>query len=157
MLFSADKSKRASYSAELNKHYYVDNLTKKFERNFNPPVSDLEMISIYNQSKISLGFLEVFLNHDSSSMPLYHLHLREFEVPMCGSLYVTNYCEEITEFYEPDKEIILYRNEYELLSKISFYLKHENEAKKIRENGYKRAQSEHTYHKRLKDVLKKII
>jgi len=157
MLFSSNSEKQASYSAELNQHFYVANLIRKYSSNFNLPVSDLEMISIFNQSKISLGFLEVFLNHDSSSLPLVHIHLREFEAPMCGALYMTTYCDELTEFYEPDKEIVLYRNNQELLDKVQFYLKNEKAASKIRELGYKRAQSEHTCQKRLKEVLEKII
>ena len=75
---------------------------------------------------------------------------------MCGALYFTNYCEELTEFYEPDKEVVTFRNEHELLDKVRYYLSHPTEAEKIRQAGHKRALECHTYQKRFEDLFNKI-
>jgi len=149
--FSADK--RNKYSSRVSLYDFNKYLRVKYKPNLHYPVADETMIKIYSQSHISLGFLEVFDNHDSSLITKQHLHLREFEAPMCGSLYFTNYCQELEDFYEPDKEVIIYRNEYELLDKVKFYLTHPEEANIVREAGYKRAINCHTYQVRLKKLL----
>jgi spore maturation protein CgeB len=120
------------------------------------PISDEEMIRKYSESKISLGFLEVYDEHNPSAILKQHVHLREFEAPMSGGLYFTNYCDELAEFYEPDKEVIVYRNEHELLDKVKHYLSYSIEAEKVRKVGHRRALSCHTYQKRFKDLFKSI-
>jgi len=37
-------------------------------------------------------------------------NLRDFEVPVSGGLYLTQFSDELTEFYEPDKEVLIFRN-----------------------------------------------
>lgn len=156
MMFNPDFNLRSAYAAELHKHYYVNSLVNSYEGSFYRPVTDEHMVDIYNTSRIMLGFLEVFPEHDSSRVPLYHVHLREFEAPMMGALYATNYSEELVEFYEPDKEIILFKNAFEMTDKIKFYLKNENLANDIRIAGWRRANSEHTYHARFESLFKKL-
>ena len=117
------------------------------------PITDENMVKLYSESKIDLGFLEVFDNHDPSTITKQHLHLREFEAPMCGALYFTNYCDELTEFYEPDKEVIVFRNEHELLEKINYYLANPKKADEIRQAGFNRALQCHTYQKRFSDLF----
>ena len=64
---------------------------------------------------------------------------------MSGALYCTGYMPELTEFFEPDREVLVYRNRYELLDKVRFYLKHPREADVVRRAGHRRALQEHTY------------
>jgi spore maturation protein CgeB len=72
---------------------------------------------------------------------------------MCGALYCTGYLKELEAFYVPDKEILVYRNQHELLDKIRFYLSHEVEAETIRKAGLKRALAEHTYQNRFRQLF----
>jgi len=151
--FSLSAENRSHYSSNVAHYDFQKRLRIKYKKNMHYPISDDEMIKIYNRSKIVLGFLEVFDNHDASMITKQHLHLREFEVPMCGALHFTNYSEELSEFYESDKEIVIYRNEHELLDKVRYYLSHPNEALRIREAGYKRAFNCHTYQKRYQELF----
>ncbi len=155
-IFAFSPQIRAEISSRIANMDFKDNLLAKYVRNFHFPITDDEMIRKYNESKISLGFLEVYDNHDHSQRIVQHLHLREFEAPMCGALYFTNYSDELAEHYVPDKEVIIYRNEHELLDKVNFYLGHPQEAEKVRQAGYKRALECHTYQKRYKDLFKEI-
>jgi len=155
-LFVLSSEKRSKYSSKISLYDFNKWLRNKYQKNLHYPISDDEMIKLYSQSKISLGFLEVFDNHDPSSITKQHLHLREFEAPMCGALYFTNYCEELTEFYETDKEVIVFRSEHELLEKVKYYLYHPREAEKIRWAGHKKALKCHTYQKRFEDLFTKI-
>ncbi len=100
--------------------------------------------------------MEVYDKHDPIQPVKRHLHLREFEAPMSGALYCTGYTDELTEFFEPDKEVIVYHNQEELLDKVRYYLTHPEAAEKVREAGYNRALSEHTYHARFKQLFTEI-
>ena len=155
-LFSRHVKDQARTSANLAEHDIRRLVSNQFPSNVHPPVSDSELISLYSKSKISLGFLEVYDNHDPTSGLLRHLHLREFEGPMCGALYCTGYSEELTEMFEPGKEVLTYHDEGELLDKVRYYLKHENEGENIRVAGRQRALRDHTYQRRFEQLFKDI-
>ncbi|MBW2661270.1 MAG: glycosyltransferase family 1 protein [Deltaproteobacteria bacterium] len=155
-LFSRQIKDQARASAELADHDLRRSLSKLFPSNVHPPVSDAELISLYSKSKISLGILEVYDNHDPSSGVLRHLHLRDFEAPMCGALYCTGYTEELAEMFEPGEEILTYRDEGELLDKVKYYLKHEGEGENIRLAGRQRALKDHSYQRRFDQLFEKI-
>jgi hypothetical protein len=140
-------------SSELAEHDLRRSVSTRFPKHVHAIVSDLEMIQLYSRSRISLGFLEVHDHHDASRGVLRHLHLREFEAPMCGALYCTGYMDELAECFEPDKEVIVYRNEQELLDKVRYYLAHEAEAESIRQAGHARALRCHTYHHRFQQLF----
>jgi spore maturation protein CgeB len=155
-IFTFSPQIRAEISSRVADMDFKDNLLAKYIRNLHFPITDEEMIRKYNESKISLGFLEVYDNHDHSQKTTHHLHLREFEAPMCGALYFTNYSDELAEHYEPDREVIIYRNEHELLDKVNYYLDHPKEAEKVRQAGHRRALECHTYQKRFADLFDNI-
>lgn len=155
-LFSRQIKDQARASAKLADHDLRRSLSKMFPANVHPPVSDAELIRLYSKSKISLGMLEVYDNHDPSSDVLRHLHLRDFEAPMCGALYCTGYTEELVEMFEPGEEILTYRDKEEMLDKIKYYLKHEDEGENIRLAGHRRSLKDHTYQKRFDQLFEKI-
>ncbi|PKQ29494.1 MAG: hypothetical protein CVT60_05035 [Actinobacteria bacterium HGW-Actinobacteria-10] len=128
----------------------------RYDRNMHGPVSDEEMVRLYTASSVSLGFLEVFDAHDPSAEVKQHLHLRDFEAPMCGALYLTGYIPELEEFFEPEREVLTYRDEAELLEKTRFYLTNEAAAQAVRDAGLARAHACHTYQKRFTDLFRAI-
>ena len=78
---------------------------------------------------------------------------RDFEVPMTGGFLLTDYNENLKEFFKFGKEIETYKDKAECLSKIRYYLKHEDKREKIAQAGYRRARKDHTYMKRFKRIL----
>ena len=151
-----EPSKRSTASAQLAWLDFADRLRRKYPTAMHGTLSDDEMLCKYSESRISLGFTEVFDQHDPSRMVMRHMHLRDFEGPMCGTLYLTGDCEELSEFYEPDEEVLVYRNAEEMLEKVRFYLTHEDAANKIRRAGHARARREHTYHARWEELLPQV-
>jgi hypothetical protein len=131
-------------------------LATAYPGNVHQPVSDDEVIRLYSSSRVSLGFLEVFDEHDPSKPVLQHLHLREFEAPMSGALYLTNYSDELADFFEPDKEVVVWRNRHELLEKTQYYSEHPETGDRIRVAGRKRALACHTYEHRFKQLFREI-
>ena len=156
LLVSISSKYRFQFSSQLADIDLRQHLRTKYSHLLHYPLTDDEMIRKYSESKISLGFLEVYDAHNPAGQIKQHLHLREFEAPMCGALYFTGYCDELAEFYEPDKEVIVYRNEHELLDKVAYYLEHPAEAERIRQAGYERALRDHTYHQRFKSLFRVI-
>ena len=153
-LSTIDPQTQSAASAQLADHDYRCCLSARFPANMHPPVTDDELIALYSRSHVSLGFLEVYDRHDPNRPVIRHLHLREFEAPMSGALYCTGYMTELAEMFEPDKEVLVYRNQHELLDKMRFYLAHPDQAAMIRQAGRKRALAEHTYHDRFRKLFK---
>lgn len=145
--------KQNAASARLADHDMRRALRSRFPANMHPPVSDDEMIALYSRSHISLGFLEVYDRHEPSRPIARHMHLREFEAPMSGALYCTGFMDELAEMFEPDKEVVVYRSQYELLDKIRYYLAHPESAEMVRQAGRKRALAEHSYHDRYRKLF----
>jgi spore maturation protein CgeB len=144
---------RATAAARLAEFEYGRLLAETYREAFHEPASDDEVILLYSRSHISLGFLEVYAHHDPTQPVLRHLHLRDFEAPMCGALYCTGYIEELEAFFVPNYEVITYRSADELVDKVRFYLAHPTEAARIREAGRRRALMEHTYQARFRSLF----
>ena len=77
------------------------------------------------------------------------LNQRIFDVPACGGFLITDYREQIEEMFNPDTEVVCYRNTAEIGDIVSFYLKHADERNKISERARRRVTSQHTYAHRL--------
>lgn len=101
--------------------------------------TDEEMIEIFNQSKIVLGFATVGKNDD-----IYILKGRDFEVPFTGSMYLTGYHEELKEYYNLEEDIATYTTKEDLLQKVQYYLSHDEEREKIASSGYYKCLDNHT-------------
>lgn len=110
--------------------------------------SDQEMIEIFNQSKIVLGFSTVGKNDDISI-----LKGRDFEVPLTGSFYITGYHDELNEYFELGKDIETYSSKEELLDKIHFYLTHPIEREAIAIRGYNKASQNYTAKKAYEKIF----
>lgn len=118
-----------------------------------------EMISIFNRAKINLNFTSVS-NTNSYTIPLPSINQRirqskgrPIEIALCGGFILSQYAAGIEEMFLPDKEIVLFHSKEELISKIEYYLTHEEERKAIADAAYQKAI--HTYE--VKAGFKKII
>ena len=79
---------------------------------------------------------------------------RTFETTGCGGFLLTKYHPALGDLFEIGKEIEAYKNFDDMIEKIDYYLKHDNERKKIADAGYKRAHKDHTLEIRLNSMLK---
>jgi spore maturation protein CgeB len=63
---------------------------------------------------------------------------------MCGGIELASYTDELANYFENDKEIILYKSEKELISKAKFYLNPKNEhiCNNTKRKARKRAESD---------------
>jgi spore maturation protein CgeB len=123
--------------------------------NLFPSVSFSEMNKLYSNLALSLGITEL-RNTYALKNPVHKIHLRTFEIPMCGGLQLTSYTPELENYFKNDKEIILYKNSDEMISKATFYLQPKNEKlrKKMKFAARERAEREHTWLNRFNKVFK---
>jgi hypothetical protein len=121
--------------------------------NFHDPVDDDELVGLYSRSRISLGVLEVYDRHDPRFGVVKHVHLREFEAPMSGACYCTQFSDELAESFEPGVEMIMWDGMGDLVEKVRYYLAHPGDARRIRNAGRKRALMCHTYQQRFSTLF----
>ena len=88
-----------------------------------------EMPLVFNRAKINLN---ITLRSIGSGIPL-----RVLDVLGCGGFLLTDPQPEVLEYFEEDKELVIYRSIEECLEKIDFYLKHEELRKSIAMAGKK--------------------
>jgi spore maturation protein CgeB len=122
-----------------------------------PSVSFLEMQKIYSNSSLSLNITEL-RNTYVLKNPIHKMHLRTFEIPMCGGLAIAPYTEELAGYFEEDKEIILYKTDDEFISKSKFYLDPKNESicLQMKKKARERAVLEHTWSCRFEKIFNEI-
>jgi len=115
----------------------------------NGPLTTEDMVRMYSKSRINLGFGGV-IGHTS----LYCLKGRDFEIPMSGGLYVTEYHPELDKFYKLGSEIVTYKDFDELVERIRFLLSNPEKADEIRRKGFERAIREHSWEMRFERIFK---
>lgn len=104
-----------------------------------------EMNKAFKYSKININ---ITLHGMMSGVPL-----RCFDVVASGGFLLTNYQSDLEGLFEEDNEIVCYRSIDELLEKVDYYMKHEDERTKIAKAGFMRAKAEHSYEKRLLTIF----
>lgn len=112
------------------------------------PLSTEEMVRLYSRSRINLGFAGI-----SGYGSAYCLKGRDFEIPMSGGLYLTEYHPELEQVYAPN-EIVTYRGFDDLVAKIRFLLSNPSKAEEIRQKGFQKARSTHTWELRFEKIFK---
>jgi spore maturation protein CgeB len=112
-------------------------------------VSLCDMVRIFNQSKINLDFAEFSRGGKG-------IKARPFEISGSGGFVLTEFVEDLSEYYAPGQEVECFSSFSELLDKIRFYLGHEKNRESIAQRGYERTIREHTYAKRLQQVFESI-
>lgn len=117
-----------------------------------PRLLQRDLIRMYSQSRISLGFATAGDSH-LSARRLRHLRLREFEAPMSGALYLTEDQPELAEYFTPGREVLTYTDRDDMLEKVRFYLDHAELSEQIRARALDRARREHTWQHRFNDLF----
>jgi spore maturation protein CgeB len=81
------------------------------------------------------------------------VNARLFEGTGCGAFVLSHDGPEIARYYEPGVEIGVFDSAKELGEAIDYYLAHDDEREKIAEAGQARAHRDHTYPRRLRELL----
>jgi len=104
-----------------------------------------EKARAFRQSKIVLNTL--------APAEIGGVNARCFEAAACGAFQLITYNDYVKNYFKPGSEIECFRNLSELREKAEYYLDHEDERKMIANSACRRAHSEHTYERRLQQLL----
>lgn len=104
-----------------------------------------EMPLVFKKSRINLN---ITLRSIKSGIPL-----RGFDVMGAGGFLLTNYQADFLDFFVPGEDFVYYEDKRDLLRKIDYYLKHEEERQSIAENGHDKIAAGHTYRHRIREML----
>ncbi|MCM1092111.1 MAG: DUF3880 domain-containing protein [Butyrivibrio sp.] len=77
---------------------------------------------------------------------------RVIDIMGCRALALTNYQEDLNRYFEDGRELLIYSSAEEALDKCRYYLKHEKEAEKIRENAYRLVREQFSYEHQLNRI-----
>jgi len=117
---------------------YVD---RRIARRAHPPLFGIPMFQKLRDSKVTLN-THIDVSPNSAS------NMRLFEAPGVGTCLLTDWKENLKDLYEPDVEVVTYRDSKECIEKVRYLLQNENERQAIAEAGQRRALREHTiYHR----------
>ncbi len=100
-------------------------------------------------------FHESTINIHSTIPTIYTgIPLRIWDILGCGGFLMTDYREELTDFFDMDKHLACYEDTEELLARAEFYHKHQEQARRIATEAQELVLREHTLTNRLSDLLK---
>ena len=103
-----------------------------------------EIGKLYRNSQINLNISKYQLKTT--------VNQRVFDCPLCDGFLITDFKEEIEDYFEIDKSMVVYYDPEDLQRKIQYYLSHEKEAKKVVERGKETVLERHTYQHRLEKM-----
>ena len=134
--FHVDLFTRSDTSALQNVHCHSGVSTHK------------EMPLIFQQSKINLNI---------TIRPIQTgLSQRIWDILGCQGFLLTNYQEEIPEYFEIGKDLDCYESMTDCMEKVRYYLAHEDIRMEMAANGYEKVRTMHTYQMRIAQILKVI-
>ena len=104
-----------------------------------------EMPYVFANSKINLN---ISLKSIKTGIPL-----RVFDIMGSKGFLLTNYQEELLQYFEPGVDFVYYENYEDLLVKAEYFLTHEEERLEIAENGYRKVCAEHGIEMRIREMI----
>lgn len=107
-----------------------------------------EMPRVFAGSKINLN---ITLRSIRTGIPL-----RGMDIMGAGGFLLTNYQEDIFRHFEAGKHFDYYTSVDEAIDKAGYYLEHEDERKQIAANAFEEIKENHTYEKRLAQVVSQL-
>lgn len=110
-----------------------------------------ELHSLLHQSKIILNITRSSFYGVETG-----LNLRIFETLAAGGFLLTDYCEELNELFNIGQHIETYKDAAEMQDKVDYYLRHEEQRKKIAAQGYEHFMKNYTWKSRIEELLSKI-
>ena len=100
-----------------------------------------------------LARARIVLNRHGRVAADYANNMRLYEATGMGALLLTEAKRNLGELFEPGTEVVVYRDEHELVELASYYLEHEEERNSIAAAGQQRTLRDHTYAVRMRELV----
>lgn len=139
--------------ALLSAHYPVDlystDVDKRLEK-----VRYRGYADYYSQMPLALSQSKINLNISLKTIRT-GIPLRAIDVLGCGGFVLSNYQEELFDYFNVGKELVVYENIEDLFYQAKYYLEHEDEREQIALAGFERVKRDFTFRERLEKMYPK--
>ena len=81
---------------------------------------------------------------------------RNFEIPGCSGFVLTGKADNLENYYQIGQEVVCFENNDDLIDKVRYYLKHDDQRAAIAQAGYERTLRDHTYAQRFAQVFEQM-
>ena len=119
-------------------------------------VTSRESVKIFNGSKININ-LHSSTYHRGINPAGDFVNPRTFEIASCGGFQLVDPRSHLPELFRPGEELICFDSREDLREKIAYYLSHPEERESVALEGKERARRDHTYRKRMGEVLERVV
>ena len=137
----------------------------------NGPINQEQMVELFNQSRINLNLQNetswdvrylmsspwAIRNTLKSKKHFAPVNLRTFEINSCGGFQLLPYMEGLEKRYDIGNEVELFYSPEQLVERVHYFLKHEDEREAIAQRGLLRTLNDHTMEKRFTELFQKIL
>lgn len=113
-------------------------------KNYGPVDYYDEMPKIFAKSKINLN---ITLRSIRTGIPL-----RALDIMAAGGFLMSNYQQELCEYFIPDVDFVFYEDIQDLKNKVVYYLTHDEEREAIARNSQRKVLEEHNLDARLDHI-----
>jgi spore maturation protein CgeB len=128
-----------------NNTSFIRELREQYPSRFHSAVYGKEYYEILARSEIAFNVhIDVAENYVGN--------LRLFEATALGSCLLTDWKEDLPEYFIPDKEVIAYIDVDDCVQKVTYLLDNEMECRKIAQAGQKRTLHDHNFEKRMSEL-----
>ena len=104
------------------------------------------MFRVLRESKVAL-------NRHIDAAEGFANNMRLYETTGLGTLLVTDAKENLSNLFEPGREVVTYANEDDLVEQVRYYLDNEPERRAIAHKGQQRTLHEHSYLRRMEELV----
>lgn len=134
-------------SERFDTHIYTASNTSAMSRINNHGTCNTltEMPVVFNGSKININTTSKAIR---SGLPL-----RVFDILSCGGFLISNFQQELMEFFTPGQDLVVYSSLDECVELCRYYLENESERKDIAAAGLETLTKFHTYKIRLAQMI----
>ncbi len=124
---------------------------KKVQNN-NQRVSTEDCVKVYNCGKINLNLHSSTFHQDVNPNGDF-VNPRTFEIAACGGFQLVDERSELSDLFQPGEEIVTFKDIEDLKNKIDYYLENKEEREAIAAKSRIKAVSEHSFERRLEEML----
>lgn len=115
------------------------------------PCTAEESADIFGSAKIVLG-----IGYIGHSKKIVTLKQRDFDALFTGALYITSRNPDLEEILIDKQHVVYYDNKQDLIEKVKYYLKHDEERIAIAHNAMHQGLAKHTWDIRLRETFQQI-
>jgi spore maturation protein CgeB len=143
---------RKTMLRSLSEHYDVTLYTGSDSSDL-PKVNNRGYVDYYKIMPLIFRYSKINLNMTLRTIKS-GIPLRVFDILGAGGFLITNYQSDIANYFDIGEDLVCYESEEDLVEKVGYYLEHEEERKRIAENGYRKVKQFHNYEVRLNEIFR---